>query len=48
MANNYYEKLIACRDAVRARTDFQPRIGLILGSGLGKIAETMDGVAAVA
>ena len=39
---NYYEKLIRCRDAVRAKTDFQPRIGLILGSGLGPVAETMD------
>ena len=47
MANAYYEKLIACRDAVRARTDFEPRIGLILGSGLGRIAETMDVVATV-
>ncbi len=44
---NYYEKLIRCRDAVRAKTDFQPRIGLILGSGLGPIAETMDVVAAI-
>ena len=44
---NYYEKLLRCRDAVRAKTDFQPRIGLILGSGLGRIAETMDIVTAV-
>ena len=44
---NYYEKLIRCRDAVRAKTDFQPRIGLILGSGLGPVAETMDVVATV-
>ncbi len=44
---NYYEKLLRCRDAVRARTDFQPRIGLILGSGLGPVAETMEVVASV-
>ena len=44
---NYYEKLIRCRDAVRAKTDFQPRIGLTLGSGLGPVAETMDVVASV-
>ena len=44
---NYYEKLIRARDAVRAKTDFQPRIGLILGSGLGPVAETMDVVTAV-
>ena len=47
MANTYYEKLIRCVEAVRAKTDFQPRIGLILGSGLGPIAETMDVVATV-
>ena len=47
MANPYYEKLIACRDAVRAKTDFEPRIALVLGSGLGRIAETMDVVTAV-
>lgn len=47
MENAYYEKLIRCRDALRAKTDFQPRIGLILGSGLGRIAETMDIAAAV-
>ena len=44
---NYYEKLLRCRDAVRAKTDFQPRLGLILGSGLGPVAETMDIQAAV-
>ena len=44
---NYYKKLIRCRDAVRAKTDFQPRIGLTLGSGLGPVAETMDVVASV-
>ncbi len=44
---NYYDKLIRCRDAVRAKTDFQPRIGLILGSGLGPVAETMEVVASV-
>ncbi len=43
----YYEKLLRCRDAVRAKTDFQPRIGLILGSGLGPVAETMEVVASV-
>ena len=47
MANEYYDKLIRCRDAVRAKTDFQPRIGLILGSGLGPVAETMEVAATV-
>ncbi len=44
---NYYDKLIRCRDAVRAKTDFQPRIGLILGSGLGPVAEAMEVAASV-
>ncbi len=44
---NHYEKLLRCRDTVRAKTDFQPRIGLVLGSGLGLIADTMDVAAAV-
>ena len=47
MANEYYEKLIRCRDVIREKTDFQPRIGLILGSGLGPVAETMEVVATV-
>ncbi len=47
MANEYYEKLIRCRDVIREKTDFQPRIGLILGSGLGPVAETMEVAATV-
>jgi purine-nucleoside phosphorylase len=43
MANAYYEKLIRCVDVVRDKIgDFQPRLALVLGSGLGPIAQTMD------
>ncbi len=34
-----YEKLLNCLGAVRERTDFVPRIAIVLGSGLGDYAE---------
>lgn len=43
-----YDKLRACYDYCRMRTDFQPKVALVLGSGLGAfadeitIAETID------
>ncbi len=45
---NIYSKLQVCLESVRARTDFQPEIALILGSGLGdyanevQVAHTID------
>ena len=42
-----YEKLLACRDYVRSRTDFVPRVALVLGSGLGGFAENLDVVCEV-
>ena len=36
-----YEKLIACRDYVRTRTDFVPKAALVLGSGLGGFASQL-------
>ena len=43
MANPIYDKLLRCTRQVRERIgDFQPHIALVLGSGLGPIAETMD------
>ncbi len=43
MANAYYKKLTHCVDQIRARIgDFEPRLALTLGSGLGPLAETMD------
>lgn len=39
----YYETLLRCRDAVFERSGgFEPRMALILGSGLGKLGEQMD------
>ena len=29
-------------NAVRARTDFKPRIGIVLGSGLGGLADHIE------
>ncbi|MDR0838149.1 MAG: purine-nucleoside phosphorylase [Oscillospiraceae bacterium] len=40
--NEVYEKLRACADAVRARTDFAPRVAIVLGSGLGAFADGLD------
>ena len=40
--NPVYEKLLKCYESVRARIDFEPEIALILGSGLGDFAETIE------
>lgn len=40
--SNYYNKIAACTDYIRTITDFTPRVGLVLGSGLGAYAENMD------
>ena len=40
--NPVYEKLLKCYESVKARIDFQPEIALILGSGLGDFANTID------
>lgn len=36
----YYEKLLDCYKSIREKTDFQPKVALVLGSGLGEYAET--------
>ena len=41
MANAIYDKLLACKDAVRKVTDFEPDVALVLGSGLGNYAENI-------
>ena len=41
------ERIQGCLAAVRRQTDFVPRVGLILGSGLGGFADELDPVAAV-
>ncbi|MCL2663927.1 MAG: purine-nucleoside phosphorylase [Oscillospiraceae bacterium] len=40
--NDVYKKLIKCRDIVRSKTDFTPKVALVLGSGLGGYAEEME------
>ena len=36
-----YEKLLACKEAVRKMTDFVPDVALVLGSGLGGFADNI-------
>lgn len=43
-----YEKLLKCLESVRAKTDFQPEVALVLGSGLGNYAETIRIVETIA
>ena len=40
-------RLAALEAAVRARTDLQPEVGIILGSGLGGLAEDLDDTVAI-
>lgn len=46
--NPIYEKLQGCLQSVRRKTDFQPKVALVLGSGLGdyakdiRVVETLD------
>lgn len=40
--NPVYDKLLNCLRQVREKTDFVPEIAIILGSGLGDFAETID------
>ncbi len=40
--NEHYEKLMKCFDCVRKKISFKPELALILGSGLGDYADTMD------
>lgn len=39
-----YQKLMTCVSSIREKTDFQPKVGLILGSGLGDFAESIQKV----
>lgn len=39
LMNKVYEKLRMCLESVREKTDFQPEVALILGSGLGDYAD---------
>ena len=37
-----YERLLECYQCVKEKVDFQPRVALILGSGLGDYADTIQ------
>lgn len=37
-----YEKLMACYECIRKKTDFKPEVALILGSGLGDYADEIE------
>lgn len=45
--NEMYKKLETCLKSVREKTDFQPEVALILGSGLGDYAEGIRMEAAI-
>lgn len=45
--NPAYTKLLQCFDSIKERIPFQPKVALILGSGLGEYGETMDIVATI-
>ena len=40
--NKVYEKLNNCLESVRKKIDFEPKVALVLGSGLGKFAEEIE------
>lgn len=37
-----YEKLVACYEFYKGITGFQPKVGIVLGSGLGRFARAME------
>jgi purine-nucleoside phosphorylase len=39
---SYRARVDAAADAIRARTDLRPRLGIILGTGLGRLAAEID------
>lgn len=40
--NQIYEKLVKSYEYCKSKIDFQPKVALVLGSGLGGFAETID------
>jgi len=45
--NDVYKKLTKCLEIVRSKTDFVPKVALVLGSGLGGYASEMDVVTTI-
>ncbi|HIR88315.1 MAG TPA: purine-nucleoside phosphorylase [Candidatus Fimimorpha faecalis] len=47
MVNPTYQKLLSCYDCLKKRIKFTPKVALVLGSGLGEYAETIQIVASL-
>jgi len=45
--NDAYKKITKCLEIVRSKTDFVPKVALVLGSGLGGYADEMDVVTTI-
>ena len=39
--NEVYEKLLRCYDSVKEKITFEPKVALVLGSGLGDYADSI-------
>lgn len=46
--NQVYEKVVKCYESIKDRLPFKPKVALVLGSGLGNYADTMDVKAEIA
>lgn len=42
MMNQTYQKVLECYESIKNRIPFEPKIALVLGSGLGNYADSMD------
>lgn len=40
--NSVYEKVLGCYESIKSRIPFNPKVALVLGSGLGNYADSMD------
>ena len=45
--NKVYEKLIRCYESIKDRIPFEPKVALVLGSGLGNYADSMKVVSEI-
>lgn len=45
--NSVYDKLLGCLNSIREKTDFEPKVAIVLGSGLGDYANSIEVVAKI-